>query len=163
MKGIPNFRAVGGLPIANEPNKSFRSGFLFRCAEPTKATPEDLEKIRSLGINRIYDLRSIPEIKKHQIANIGNETSGEPYSWEGVERVYAPVFPEESWDPVSMAIRHKEYQREDAEVSSYTRDKRWEYYLTPLGDDECIQDSCLARREGIWIDRARDARSPTAR
>ncbi|KIW06408.1 uncharacterized protein PV09_02861 [Verruconis gallopava] len=115
MKGIPNFREVGGYPISNEPGKSLRRGLLFRCAEPTKATPEDLEVIRSLGINRIYDLRSMPEIRKHQVANVANGIAGAPYEWEGIERVYAPVFPDESWDPVSMAVRHKEYQKEGPE------------------------------------------------
>jgi hypothetical protein len=116
MKGIPNFRQVGGYPIGGHPNKSFRRGLLFRCAEPTKATSEDLKTIRSLGVTRIYDLRSKPEITKYQVSSVGSGTAGAPYSWEGVKRIYAPVFPEESWDPVSMAVRHKEYQREDAEV-----------------------------------------------
>jgi hypothetical protein len=116
MKGIPNFRAVGGYPITGQPGKSLRKGLLFRCAEPTKGTTEDIKTIKSLGINRIYDLRSIPEIKKHQVANAGTGNAGEPYKWDGVERVYAPVFPEESWDPVSMAVRHKEYQKAGPEV-----------------------------------------------
>jgi hypothetical protein len=116
MKAIPNFRELGGFPIQGEPNKSFRRGFLFRCAEPTRATSEDISKVKSLGITRIYDLRSMPEIRKHQVSTIGSGTPGAPYAWEGVERIYAPVFPEESWDPVSMAVRHKEYQKEDASV-----------------------------------------------
>jgi hypothetical protein len=116
MKGIPNFREVGGYPIKNESGKSLRKGLLFRCAEPTKGTAEDIEKIKSLGINRIYDLRSLPEIEKHQVANNGTGSPGKPYEWDGVERIYAPIFPDESWDPVSMAVRHKEYQKEGPEV-----------------------------------------------
>lgn len=119
MKGIPNFREVGGYPIKDQPGKSLKKDLLFRCAEPTKGTPEDIEKIKSLGINRIYDLRSLPEIKKHQVANVGTGNAGAPYEWNGVERIYAPVFPDESWDPVSIAVRHKEYQKEGPEVRNY--------------------------------------------
>jgi hypothetical protein len=53
---------------------------------------------------------------KHQVSTAGSGSAGAPYSWEGVERVYAPVFTDESWDPVSMAIRHKEYIKEGPEV-----------------------------------------------
>lgn len=124
MKGIPNFREVGGFPISGAPEKSLRKGLLFRCAEPTKGTAEDIETIKSHGINRIYDLRSVPEIKKYQVANAATGNSGEPYKWDGVERIYAPVFPEESWDPVSIAVRHKEYQKAGPEVCVLTGPQR---------------------------------------
>lgn len=116
MKAIPNFRDLGGYPIADSSSKSFRRNYIFRCGEPTKAVQEDIEKIQSLGITQIYDLRSRPEIEKHQVSTSDDDVVREPYVWEGVERIHAPVFPEQSWDPVSMAVRQAEFQREDAEV-----------------------------------------------
>lgn len=112
LQGIPNFRDLGGWPIAGEPNKSVRRNLIFRCAEPTRATDEDIEKIKSLGVTKIFDLRSRPEIEKLQISG----AAGVVTAWPGIERVYCPVFPEESYDPVMLAKRHADYQTEDGEV-----------------------------------------------
>lgn len=112
LEGIPNFRDLGGWPIGGDSNKSVRRGFIYRCGEPTKATDADLEKIRSLNISSIYDLRSRPEIEKFQVSGPTASTK----EWPGVKRVYNPVFPEESWDPVSLASRHADYQAGDVEV-----------------------------------------------
>jgi hypothetical protein len=114
MNGIANFRDLGGYPIASNPNKSVRRNYIYRCAEPTKATEEDIAKIKSHGVTHIYDLRSNPEINKLQISG----AAGVVTNWPGVERVYCPVFPEESYDPVSLAVRHADYHQGDAEVSS---------------------------------------------
>lgn len=60
-------------------------------------------------------MRSDPEIKRYQVSG----SAGKVTEWPGVERVYCPVFPEESYDPVSLAVRHKEYLsgEEDGMVS----------------------------------------------
>lgn len=61
----------------------------------------------------MYDWRATPEIKKFQVSTlVGGE--GEELSesgdgvvnWPGVQRVYCPVHPENSYDPVSLALRH---------------------------------------------------------
>ncbi|OAA65862.1 protein tyrosine/serine phosphatase [Niveomyces insectorum RCEF 264] len=70
------------------------------------ATDEAVEKIRSLGVTHIYDLRSNTEIQKMQVS----DSKASVINWPGVERVSSPVFPEESYDPVSLAKRHAEYQ-----------------------------------------------------
>jgi hypothetical protein len=114
MKGIANFRDLGGYTIASDQTKCVRPNFIYRCAEPTKATEEDIEKIKSLGITHIYDLRSDPEIKKLQISG----SAGTVTDWPGVERVYCPVFPEESYDPVSLAVRHADYHEGTEEVGN---------------------------------------------
>ena len=112
LSGIPNFRDLGGWPIASLPGHSVRRNYVFRCGEPTRATDEAVEKIRSLGIRHIFDLRSNPEIKQLKISG----TSMGVTDWPGVERVYVPVFPEDAYDPVSMATRHADYQKGTKEV-----------------------------------------------
>ncbi|CAK7234353.1 hypothetical protein SCUCBS95973_008906 [Sporothrix curviconia] len=116
LKGIPNFRDLGGYKVAGS-DLIVRRGYAFRCGEPTSATPEAIETIRGLGINHIFDLRSLPEIQKMQVAGTGPKT----VDWPGVTRVFTPVFREESYDPVSLAKRHADYQSEGSEgmVNAY--------------------------------------------
>lgn len=113
LSGIPNFRDLGGWPIASCPNHSVRRNYIFRCGEPTRASEEAVEKIKSLGITHIYDLRSEPEIRNYQIASANAGIT----EWPGIERIYCPVFPEDSYDPVSIAARHADYQKGTKEVS----------------------------------------------
>jgi len=112
LSGIPNFRDLGGWPIASWPHHSVRRNYVFRCGEPTKATDEAVEKIKSLGVKHIFDLRSNPEIRQHQLSG----RSAGVTNWPGVERVYVPVFPEDSYDPLSIATRHADYQKGTTEV-----------------------------------------------
>ncbi|CAK7209419.1 hypothetical protein SBRCBS47491_000435 [Sporothrix bragantina] len=116
LKGIPNFRDLGGYKVADS-DALFRRGYIYRCGEPTSATPEAIEIIRGLGVNHIFDLRSLPEIQKMQVAGTGPKT----VDWPGVTRVFTPVFREESYDPVSLAKRHADYQSEGSEgmVNAY--------------------------------------------
>jgi hypothetical protein len=116
LKGIANFRDLGGWPISLSPLKSVRRNYIFRCAEPTKATEETIAKIRSLGITHIYDLRAAPEIKKHQVSSSDKHGGDGVVNWPGVERVYCPVHPEESYDPISLALRHGDYLEKGDEV-----------------------------------------------
>lgn len=107
LKGIPNFRDLGGYAVSSGDGK-VRRGYIYRCGEPTSATPEAVDTIRGLGVAHIYDLRSLPEIQKMQVAGTGPKT----VDWPGVTRVFTPVFREESYDPVSLAKRHADYQDE---------------------------------------------------
>lgn len=122
LKGIANFRDLGGWPISSSPTKSVRRNYIFRCAEPTKATEETIAKIKSLGITHIYDLRAAPEIKKYQVSSgeAGAGAGDGVVNWPGVERVYCPVHPETSFDPVSMALRHADYLKAGDEVYSHS-------------------------------------------
>lgn len=114
LHGIPNFRDLGGWPIVGEKGRSFRRDFIFRCGEPTRATQEDIQKIQSLGITHVFDLRSNPEIKKLQIRGVSDAAAA---PWPEIERVYCPVFPEQEYDPVSLAKRHEQYLTDNPEVS----------------------------------------------
>ncbi|MBS6646848.1 MAG: tyrosine-protein phosphatase, partial [Clostridiaceae bacterium] len=54
MKGIANFRDLGGYVCDGGIT---RWGVFYRSTSLHKAEPEDIEKMESLGISRILDLR----------------------------------------------------------------------------------------------------------
>ena len=60
----------------------------------------------------MFDFRSNPEIQKLQASG----TKGILTEWPGIERVFCPVFPDESYDPVNLAASHADYMSEDVEV-----------------------------------------------
>ncbi|KAF2102836.1 hypothetical protein NA57DRAFT_32723 [Rhizodiscina lignyota] len=156
VQGIPNFRDLGGWPISGEPNKSVRRNFIFRCGEPTRATDEDVEKIKSLGVTNVFDLRSKPEIEKHQVSG----AAGIVTSWPGIERIYSPVFPEESYDPVSLVSRHADYQTSNSEGMIRAYKKILEEGVTTYGriirhilknPEEAILIHCTAGKDRTGV------------
>lgn len=62
FEGIENFRDVGGYET---PYGETQYGVLFRSGRLTDATPNDIQKIKSLGIKTIIDLRSDDDKKNH--------------------------------------------------------------------------------------------------
>jgi hypothetical protein len=113
VPGIANFRDIGGYPISSSPEThSVRTSYIYRCAEPSRITTDGVSKLQSLGIKYIYDLRSIPEIKKLQ----EEEGRGEVVEWEGIKRVFAPVFEEKDSGPEGIALRFKNYTAGNPEV-----------------------------------------------
>ena len=117
IPGIANFRDIGGYPIANGtgsvslppvPHPSclppclsseahyskpqVRKGLIYRCADPSKVTEAGKEKLRSLGVKKIYDLRSEPELKR-----LGDFTK--LIEIEGVERLFVPIIRTEDYSP----------------------------------------------------------------
>jgi len=69
-----------------------RKGLIYRCAEPSKITEAGKEKLRSLGVKKMYDLRSEPELKR-----LGDLTK--IVEVEGVERLFVPVIRTEDYSP----------------------------------------------------------------
>jgi hypothetical protein len=116
LEGVPNFRDLGGWPIPGHPDKSVRRGRVFRCGEPTKATSADVEKIKSLGVTCVFDLRSKPEIHKRLGSSAGGAGGEGAAQWPGIEHRFIPVFPDHSYDPVSLATSYADYMSEDVEV-----------------------------------------------
>jgi hypothetical protein len=110
LEGIPNCRDLGGWPISGQADRSIRRNRIFRCGDPTKATEADVEKLRLLGVRSVYDFRSTPEIDKRRAAARGAAP------WVGIERHLSPVFPNESYDPASLAASHADYMSEGTEV-----------------------------------------------
>lgn len=109
VDGIQNFRDLGGYVTEyhTESNpESVRRNFIFRCAEPSKVTPEGVEKLKSLGITTFFDLRSGPELEKMKartpVVHI-----------DGIERAFVPVFADEDYSPEQIALRYKQYASDD--------------------------------------------------
>jgi hypothetical protein len=111
IAGIPNFRDLGGYPISSSSNHSIRREVIYRCAEPSKVTKDGIETMQRLGITHIYDLRSVPEIKRSEDAGRGGVTE-----WDGCKRVFVPVFRDQDYSPESLAVRLKDYASSDKEV-----------------------------------------------
>lgn len=59
MEAINNFRDFGGYPTQN--GTWLKNGLLYRSGDLSKATDADLERIASLGIKTVCDLRSEEE------------------------------------------------------------------------------------------------------
>lgn len=101
IDGIHNFRCIGKYPTSN-PTSITRSDLLFRSAEPSHVTPSGIEALKALKITTIFDLRSLPEIKRMKahtpIVEIG-----------GIERVFVPVFKDRDYSPEAIALRYKDY------------------------------------------------------
>ena len=65
FNSLLNFRDVGGIPAAG--NHRLREGILFRSANPDRLKKDDIEKLRSLNIRTIIDLRAPAEVSKKVI------------------------------------------------------------------------------------------------
>ncbi|KAI1639923.1 tyrosine phosphatase [Biscogniauxia mediterranea] len=103
--GVVNFRDIGGYPIASQPGKVVRQGLIFRSGNPSEVWEAGIAKLQELGIRRVYDLRSIPEIE-----SLGSRTPGPMIKeWEGAERIFVPVFRDEDYSPEAIALRTKNY------------------------------------------------------
>lgn len=58
IDGIANFRDVGGCSTAT--GQTVTKGLAFRCADPSKATPEGLDKMsQDLGKVKLTNLSTI--------------------------------------------------------------------------------------------------------
>jgi protein-tyrosine phosphatase len=61
LDGVSNARDLGGWTLQD--GSKIPYGRVFRSGKLSEATPEDLAKIKSLGIHTSIDLRSQPEVK----------------------------------------------------------------------------------------------------
>ncbi|GAA1482247.1 tyrosine-protein phosphatase [Gordonia sinesedis] len=59
IPGLPNLRDLGGWPTAD--GRTTRPGVIYRSADLTGLTADDLDLFRDLDIRTIYDLRSANE------------------------------------------------------------------------------------------------------
>ncbi|KAF8663464.1 hypothetical protein AX16_001034 [Volvariella volvacea WC 439] len=100
IAGVINVRDLGTYPSITHPGKVTRPKLLFRSAELSAITEEGKNQLRSLGIKRVFDLRSDTEIQKYN--------SPLPQI-EGVEVTHVPVFKKEDYSPEMMAKRYQLY------------------------------------------------------
>ncbi|KEF61127.1 uncharacterized protein A1O9_02692 [Exophiala aquamarina CBS 119918] len=131
VQGVPNFRDLGGYRCSPPSSASssdegktiytLRRGVLFRCAHPTHLTPKGLSTLTTtLGISKMYDLRSGPEISRlaATVANspadlypLADPNTGtiESHGAPGLERVFVPVYQNEDYGPVALARKLQWY------------------------------------------------------
>ncbi|KAG5654585.1 hypothetical protein H0H81_011560 [Sphagnurus paluster] len=100
IDGVINVRDLGSYPSETSPGSVTRPRFLFRSAELSSITVEGQEKLRALGITKVFDLRSDTEIHKYN--------TPQP-EIDGIEIVRAPVFQTEDYSPEMMAKRYQLY------------------------------------------------------
>ncbi len=96
VQGVDNFRDIGGYNISSNHEQALRvrRGIVYRSSQVTRITPRGLVQLRdSLGIKRIYDLRSRPEWAEGE-----DETNYDAFT-PGVTRISLPVFSEEGFGP----------------------------------------------------------------
>lgn len=115
IPGLPNFRDVGGYPIASQPGKEVRRGVLFRSAEPSQTTDEGVTRLQELGIAHVYDLRSDAERERDKKNNKDRPIK----EWEGAERIEAPIFGKHDYSPKAIAERLERYKK-GTEVSFHS-------------------------------------------
>ncbi|KAH6651725.1 tyrosine phosphatase [Truncatella angustata] len=111
IEGLPNFRDIGGYPIASQPGKVVRSGVVFRSSEPSKVTDQGISELQRLKVTDVYDLRSQNELEKDAKAGHGRQ----PKEWEGSRRIFAPVFLDQDYSPEALAKRFKNYADKSSE------------------------------------------------
>ncbi|KAJ8507374.1 hypothetical protein ONZ45_g10244 [Pleurotus djamor] len=100
IPGVINVRDLGSYPSTTHPGRATKPNLLFRSAELSAITPEGKDVVKTLGIARVFDLRSDTEIEKYNtpVPQI-----------EGVEVLRAPVFQKEDYSPEMMARRYQLY------------------------------------------------------
>lgn len=109
IDGIANFRDAGGYAVADSTEASIRRGYLFRCGDPSLISAAGLERVRALGIRKVFDTRSQPEIDRCAVPR--------PFADEaGIEHVETPVFRAEDYSPEGIASRYRDYASGTVEV-----------------------------------------------
>lgn len=131
VTGIANFRDIGGYSTSSAQQQSIRSGLVYRCADPSKVQPDGLAKLKELGVKKVFDLRSIPEISKQgpewagvavekDVFTTRAEGDERPIGADEIERIWCPVFKNTDYGPEQVAIRFQNYARKGSEVSLFT-------------------------------------------
>ncbi|KAI5210734.1 hypothetical protein AUEXF2481DRAFT_31890 [Aureobasidium subglaciale EXF-2481] len=124
ITGIANFRDIGGYSTTD--NHSIRSKLVYRCADPSKVQPDGLAKLKELGVKKVFDLRSIPEISKQgpewagvevekEVFVTRDEGSDEEVKEGDIERIWCPVFENTDYGPEQVAIRFQNYAKKGSE------------------------------------------------
>jgi hypothetical protein len=113
IDGLANFRDIGGWPIEDKDGKTIsriRKGVFYRGPDTATVTPVGLAKLKELNIVTDFDLRS-----KGQIAKTGG-----PSVLDGVERIWAPAFPDEEYSPEKAAARYVQYSSDGTEARAFS-------------------------------------------
>ena len=85
IDGIFNSRDIGGYRSCIGHKLCVRRGHVYRCANPSRVTPEGIQQLRRLGIKKIFDLRSNKEIEHTADFGVTSEIAG-------IKRVNVPMY-----------------------------------------------------------------------
>jgi hypothetical protein len=108
VEGVSNFRDLGGWHTKQ--GDHVKPDRIYRCADLSNITDVGRQSFKALKITKVFDLRSVPEIKKNGVGRI-----------HGVEWIHVPVFREMDYSPEKMAIRWGYYTSGlDGFVQAYT-------------------------------------------
>ncbi|KAL4247084.1 Protein-tyrosine phosphatase-like protein [Abortiporus biennis] len=100
IPGVYNIRDLGSYKTSTLPGFITKPNYAFRSAELSSITDEGKQKLKDLGIGKVFDLRSDTEIAKwkSQIPDLGD-----------IDVVRTPVFKVEDYSPEMMAKRFQLY------------------------------------------------------
>lgn len=98
FEAIHNVRDLGGMPT--RAGGVTRPGVALRAASLLAATAADRERLRDLGLERIFDLRSVPEIAREGFLDL---------SGVGIAREHLPIFRDTDISPEALIARRKLY------------------------------------------------------
>ncbi|KAM0464081.1 hypothetical protein ACHAO4_000808 [Trichoderma viride] len=106
IPGVPNFRDIGGYPLASDKNKQVRRNVVFRSALPRHILDDGSEraknKLQTLGIGQVFDLRSENEFLEVRAYD------WRQWLWSEMHRVSAPVFRPEEYNADLLADQYME-------------------------------------------------------
>lgn len=98
FEAIHNVRDLGGVPTAE--GGVTRPGVALRAASLLGASPADRAWLRALAVERVFDLRSIPEIAREGFLDL---------SEHGIAREHVPIFRDTDISPAALIARRKLY------------------------------------------------------
>jgi len=105
LKSVLNFRDIGGISAPR--GKKLREGIIFRSANPDRISRMDIEKIRSLNIRTIIDLRA------------GHELNNRSISVDCTEKLVLPLdFTQTTRERLKPAIYKKDAEAAITEISN---------------------------------------------
>lgn len=129
VPNINNLRDAALFPGSlktTSPSGKVRPGILFRSAEVSKLDGEGWKAVHSIGVGRVFDLRSKPEVDKGWAGIVGGPEQDVRPGWikgmedAGVKRDWVPVFEESDYSPERLAERYSKYMGESVEVCVFS-------------------------------------------
>ncbi len=72
LEGVQNFRDIGGYRTSD--GRRVKWGLIYRSAELSRLTPQDLVEITGLNIQSVHDLRSLEERRSEPTAWTGTQS-----------------------------------------------------------------------------------------
>jgi len=109
IPGLANFRDIGGWSIQSKDlntTSTVRKGVFYRGPDPDPIKPEGIAKLIEIAVTTDFDLRSKGQIEKAGGARV----------LEGIQRVWAPAFPDGEYSPEKAAARYVQYASDGTEV-----------------------------------------------